>query len=65
MSLAWEALFRREVLVDSVEMTDWQMVLEQWAGGKHSFPKFNIGGGNGPRRFVTSMQVTCGRRTAR
>ena len=37
-------------------MTDWQMVLEQWAGGKHSFPKFNIGGGNGPRRFVTTMQ---------
>ena len=56
VSLAWEALFRREVLVDSIEMTDWQMVLEQWAGGKHSFPKFNMGGGSGPRRFVTTMQ---------
>ena len=56
VSLAWEALFHREVLVDSIEMTDWQMVLEQWAGGKHSFPKFNMGGGNGPRRFVTTMQ---------
>ena len=49
-------MFRREVLVDSVEMTDWHMVLEQWAGGKHSFPKFNMGGGGGPRRFVTTMQ---------
>jgi hypothetical protein len=56
VSLAWEALFRREVLLDSIVMSDWQMVLEQWAGGKHSFPTFNIGGGNGPRRFVTTMQ---------
>src|SRR5688572_1256604 len=57
VSLSWDALFQREVLVDSVEMTDWHMVLEQWAGGKHSFPKFNMGGGsNNPRRFVTTMQ---------
>jgi hypothetical protein len=56
VSLAWEAMFRREVLVDSIEMTDWHMVLEQWAGGKHSFPKFNMGGGGGRRRFVTTMQ---------
>ena len=56
VSLAWDAMFRREVLLDSIEMTDWHMVLEQWAGGKHSFPKFNMGGGSGPRRFVTTMQ---------
>ena len=56
VSLAWNAMFHREVLVDSVEMTDWHMVLEQWAGGKHSFPKFNMGGGGGRRRFVTTMQ---------
>jgi hypothetical protein len=56
VSLAWDAMFRREVLVDSIEMTDWHMVLEQWAGGKHSFPKFNMGGGDGRRRFVTTMQ---------
>ncbi len=57
VSLAWEAMLRREVLVDSIVMSDWHMVLEQWAGGKHSFPKFNMGGGGGgPRRFVTTMQ---------
>ena len=57
VSLTWDALFHREVLIDSVEMTDWEMVLEQWAGGKHSFPKFNMGGGNNNRRrFVTTMQ---------
>ena len=56
MCLAWEAMFHREVLVDSIEMTDWHMVIEQWAGGVHSFPKFNMGGSGGPRRFVTTMQ---------
>jgi hypothetical protein len=56
VSLTWDALFHREVLVDSVEMTDWHMVIEQWAGGRHSFPRFNLGGGGGPRRFVTTMQ---------
>ena len=57
VSLTWDALFHREVLVDSIEMTDWHMVLEQWAGGMHSFPKFNMGGSsNDPRRFVTTMQ---------
>ena len=43
VSLTWDAMLRREVLVDSVVMTDWQLVLEQWAGGRHSFPKFNMG----------------------
>jgi hypothetical protein len=56
VSLAWDAMFHREVLLDSIEMTDWHMVIEQWSGGIHSFPKFNIGGGGGPKRFVTTMQ---------
>ena len=55
VSLVWEAMFRREVLIDSVIMSDWHMVLEQWAGGRHNFPRFNTGSG-GPRRFVTTMQ---------
>ncbi len=55
-------MFHREVLVDSIEMTDWHMVIEQWAGGVHSFPKFNMGGGGGPRRFVTTMQYVRTRR---
>ena len=55
VSLAWEAMLRREVLLDSIEMADWHMVIEQWPGGVHSFPKINMGGGGGPRRFVTTM----------
>jgi len=56
VSLTWEAMFRREVLLESVEMSDWHMVIEQWPGGRHSFPKFNTGGGGGRRRFVTTTR---------
>ena len=56
VSLAWGAILHREVLIDSVDMSDWQMVIEQWPGSIHSFPKFNTGGG-GPRRFVTTTQI--------
>jgi hypothetical protein len=55
VSLTWDALFHREVLLDSIDMSDWQMVIETWAGGKHSFPSF-ASGSSGPRRFVTTLQ---------
>src|SRR3954471_18888160 len=55
VSLSWQALLHREVLVDSVEMSGWQMLVEQWAGGRHSFPKF-ASGPAGRRRFVTTVQ---------
>ena len=42
-SLVWSALWHREVLVDAVEMTDWEMVVETFAGGRHSFPRFAAG----------------------
>ena len=53
-------MFHREVLLDSVEMTDWQMVVEQWAGGRHSFPRFLAAAA--ARRFVTTMQYVRTRR---
>jgi TamB, inner membrane protein subunit of TAM complex len=55
VSLSWQAMFHREVLLDSIEMTGWQMVVEQWQNGIHSFPKFTSGP-SGPRRFVTTLQ---------
>lgn len=55
VSLSWKAVLHREVLLDSVEMTDWQMLVEQWEGGRHSFPKFASGSG-GRRRFTTTLQ---------
>src|SRR5580765_786195 len=51
VSLSWQAMLHREVLLDSIVMTDWRIVVEQWAGGRHSFPKFGSGP-TGRRRFT-------------
>ena len=57
VSMSFGALLHREVLIDSVVMTDWQMVVETWPNGRHSFPKFTRDGPRqpGPRRFVTTV----------
>jgi hypothetical protein len=58
VSLAWAPLLRREVFIESVEMTGWQMVVETWPGGRHSFPRLTPREpAAGPRPFVTTVQV--------
>ena len=42
--MSFGALVHREVLIDSVVMTDWQMLVETWPNGRHSFPKFTRDG---------------------
>ena len=59
ISLAWKALWHREVLLDSIEMSDWRMVVESFPGGTHNWPR--IGGPpraprTGPRPVVTTLQ---------
>ena len=39
VALDWATLVRREVTIDSVEMTDWAMLVEKWQDA-HNFPKF-------------------------
>jgi hypothetical protein len=39
VSLKWSALFGREVLFDSVEMTGWRMVVESFPDGRQTFPR--------------------------
>jgi hypothetical protein len=41
VSLTWRALFSREVLVDTIEMSDWKMVVESFPGGGHNWPRVN------------------------
>ena len=55
VSLAWQAMLHNDVLLDSIVMTDWQMVVEQWQDGRHSFPRF-ASGSAGRRRFTTTLQ---------
>src|SRR4051794_35533179 len=60
ISLEWGKAFRRrpEFVITSVELTDWQMLVEKWPG-TDSFlrlPRNNSGRPPGPRRFVTTLQ---------
>ena len=54
VSLSWSALINREVLLDSVEMTDWEMLTERFADGRHNFPRLTRES-TGPRRFTTTL----------
>jgi hypothetical protein len=59
VSLTWSALFHREVLLDSIEMTDWRMVVESFPDGRQTFPRLNgppRPPRTGPRLVVTTMQ---------
>ena len=54
VSLSWPALMNREVLLDSIDMSDWNMLVEQFADGRHTFPRYTHGP-SGPRRFTTTL----------
>lgn len=59
VSLTWSALLGREVLLDTIEMTDWRMVVESYEGDRHSFPR--VAGPpraprTGPRLVRTTLQ---------
>lgn len=59
ISLTWRALIDYEVLVDTIEMTDWKMVVESFPNGGHNWPRLN-GPPRPPRTdpplVVTTMQ---------
>src|SRR6185436_19088158 len=61
--LPWWTIFRRDLIVESVEMTDWDMVVEAWPSspefprGRHNFPKFTRDSkSSGPKRFTTTVR---------
>ena len=59
VSLTWSALFGREVLLDSIEMTDWRMVVESFPDGRQTFPRLTgppRKPRSGPRPVVTTLQ---------
>ena len=60
VSLKWSALLRREVLLESIEMTDWEMIVESFPDGRQTFPRLTgppRAPRNGPRIVVTTMQL--------
>jgi hypothetical protein len=59
VSLTWDALFHREILLDTIEMTDWKMVVESYPDGRQTFPRLT-GPPRQPRKgppvVVTTMK---------
>lgn len=54
----WWSVFSRKIVVESVNMTGWEMTVETWPGGRHNFPKLTPRnrGPQGPRRFTTTVR---------
>lgn len=59
----WWTVFTRKLVIESVEMTDWQMLVETWPGspaypnGRHNFPRFvKESKSKGPKRFTTTLR---------
>ncbi len=53
----WWTAISRKLVVESVTMTDWDMVVESWAGGRHSFPKVTPKNPRkGPSTFTTTLR---------
>jgi hypothetical protein len=57
IAMPLSALVNREILIQSVELTDWHMLVETWPNGRHSFPKFTRDTpSTGKKRFVTTVK---------
>jgi hypothetical protein len=59
VSLDWSALLHGEVLLTSIEMTDWKMTVESFPDGRQTFPRLTgppRPPRTRPRPFVTTMQ---------
>lgn len=54
----WTLPIRREILVESVVLSDWRMRVETYREGGHNFIRLPQRAANaGPRRFVTTVQL--------
>jgi translocation and assembly module TamB len=57
--LPWWTAFTRKLTIESVDMTDWQMLVETFPNNVHNFPKFTRPQrqGGGPSRFTTTLRA--------
>ena len=55
MTLPWWTFFTHELIVENVDMTDWEMLVEQFPG-RHSFPR--LGGPKKPKKGDPIWRIT-------
>ena len=53
--LPWATLAKNQIVVESIEMTDWTMYVEQTPDGRHSFPNFKRDS-KGPGKWTTTLR---------
>ncbi|MGB2714540.1 MAG: translocation/assembly module TamB domain-containing protein [Vicinamibacterales bacterium] len=57
VKLPWWTAFTRKLTIESIEMTDWRMLVETFANNRHNFPKFTRDRQNrGHSRFTTTLK---------
>jgi hypothetical protein len=59
VKVPWWSVITRELIVESVVLTDWEMTIETWPGGRHNFPKVtpkSTSKREGPPRFITTVK---------
>jgi len=57
VKLPWWSVITRELIVESVMLTDWEMTIETWQGGRHNFPKVTPKNKReGPPPFITTVK---------
>jgi hypothetical protein len=54
----WWTVVTRKLIVESVDMTDWEMTVETFPNNRHNFPKImpERKGPRGPSRFTTTVR---------
>jgi hypothetical protein len=58
VTVPWWTAFNRRLIIESIVMTDWEMVVESFPNGRHNFPRITrpSSGRSGPRRFTTTVR---------
>lgn len=54
LDIPWWSVVRRDLLIRSVELSDWDMFVETFPGGRHNFPRFTSGAPRTGRRLITT-----------
>jgi len=52
VSMPLWALVRGELIIESVELSDWTMAVETWPGDRNNFPRLPTGGGGGGKSAI-------------
>ena len=63
VKLPWWTAFTRKLTIESIEMTDWRMLVETYPNNTHNFPKFTRPRKDrGPSRFTTTLKAVTAHR---